>query len=200
MKMVSRFDLPNRIRRVAAGYQRNRLAALQIIGGAVAILIATAAQPSTGQAPSSGSGSLPEKRTPVLLVAGTDEGTYGSTQRPTDKGLRLERFAQRGLFHILGKEIRGASGEDMGRIVDVLFDQTGRPRAAVIDFGGFLGVGTRKIAIDWNTLRFDAADRKQSIIADLDGDQIKAAPEYKNTREIVAIVTEPGSGASNPGW
>ncbi|MBV8088775.1 MAG: PRC-barrel domain-containing protein [Alphaproteobacteria bacterium] len=107
---------------------------------------------------------------------------------------------QSGLFRILGKEVRGASGEDMGRVVDVLFDQTGRPRAAIIDFGGFLGVGTRKIAIDWNTLRFDAADRKESIVADLDRDQIKAAPEYKETREIVAIVTQSGSGVSDPGW
>lgn len=197
--MESWFDLPNRISRVAAGYQRNRLAALQIIGGALAILIATAAQPSTGQAPSSASGSLPQKRTSAVLVADADEGTYGSTQPPTDKGLRLERFMQRGLFRILGREVRGAWGDDMGRVVDVLFDQTGRPRAAIIDFGGFLGVGTRKIAIDWNTLRFDAADRNESIIAGLDRDQIKAAPEYKDTREVVAIVTQPGSGASDPG-
>ena len=194
--MVSWFDLPKRISLVATGYQRNRLAALQIIGGALAILIATAAQPSTGQTPSSPS----KKSTSAVLVADADEGTYGSTQPPPDKGLHLERFMQSGLFRILGKEVRGASGEDMGRVVDVLFDQTGRPRAAIIDFGGFLGVGTRKIAIDWNTLRFDAADRKESVVADLDRDQIKAAPEYKETREIVAIVTQSGSGVSDPGW
>lgn len=198
--MSSWFDLPSRIKGVAAGYQRNRLATLQIGGGALVILIATAAQPSTGQPPSLASGSLAEKRTSVVLVADADEGTYGSTQPPTDKGARLERFTQRGLFRILGKEVRGAWGDDIGRVVDVLFDRTGRPRAAIIDFGGFLGVGTRKIAIDWSTLRFDAAGRKESIIADLDRDQIKAAPEYKETREIVAIVTQPGSGASDPDW
>ena len=200
MQMESWLDLTQRIGRVAAGYQRNRLAALQVIGGALAILIATAAQPSTGQAPSSASGSLPEKRTSAVLVADADEGTYGSTQPPADRGLRLDRFAQAGLFRILGKEVRGASDEDMGRIVDVLFDPTGRPRAAIIDFGGFLGVGTRKIAIDWSTLRFGTSGRKETVVADLDRDQIKAAPEYKDTREVVAIVTRPGSGASNPGW
>jgi hypothetical protein len=40
--------------------------------------------------------------------------------------------------------------EDMGRIVDVIVDRSGQVRAAVIDFGGFLGVGSRKIAVDWN--------------------------------------------------
>jgi hypothetical protein len=92
----------------------------------------------------------------------------------------------------------------MGRIVDLLVDETGQPRAAIIDFGGFLGVGTRKIAIDWHTLRFDAEGTKEAIVADLDRDQIKAAPEYKASREIVAVVTAPPSTqrdiAPNPGW
>ena len=42
----------------------------------------------------------------------------------------------------------------MGRIVDVLVDRSGQVRAAIIDFGGFLGVGSRKIAVDWNALHF----------------------------------------------
>ena len=36
---------------------------------------------------------------------------------------------------VLGKEVRSSAGEDMGRIVDVLVDQTGQIRAAVVDFG-----------------------------------------------------------------
>ena len=37
-------------------------------------------------------------------------------------------------------------------VVDVLVDRSGLPLGAVIDFGGFLGVGSRKIAIDWQLL------------------------------------------------
>src|SRR5580700_2061325 len=51
---------------------------------------------------------------------------------------------------ILGRDVRGAADENMGRIVDVLVDPSGQARAAVIDFGGFLGVGSRKIAVAWN--------------------------------------------------
>ncbi len=35
----------------------------------------------------------------------------------------------------LGKEVRSGTGENLGRIVDVLVDQGGQVRAAVIDFG-----------------------------------------------------------------
>ena len=45
----------------------------------------------------------------------------------------------------------------MGRIVDVIVDRAGTVRAAVIDFGGFLGVGSRKIVVDWSALHFGAS-------------------------------------------
>src|SRR6202521_3155299 len=58
---------------------------------------------------------------------------------------------------VLGREVRSAADEDMGRIVDVIVDRSGTVRAAVIDFGGFLGVGSRKIVVDWNALHFARA-------------------------------------------
>ena len=39
------FDLVREIRRAAAGYRQNRLAALQVAGGVLVIAIATAADP-----------------------------------------------------------------------------------------------------------------------------------------------------------
>ena len=55
---------------------------------------------------------------------------------------------------ILGREVRSTADENMGRIVDILVDDQGRVRAAIIDFGGFLGVGSRKIAVEWKALHF----------------------------------------------
>jgi len=44
---------------------------------------------------------------------------------------------------VLGRDVRSATDENMGRVVDVLVDREGEVRAAIIDFGGFLGVGSR---------------------------------------------------------
>src|SRR5690242_9459616 len=79
---------------------------------------------------------------------------------------------------VLGREVRSTSGQDMGRIVDVIVDRAGAVRAAVIDFGGFLGVGSRKIVVDWNALRFGKVKgASDSISLELTQDQVKAAPE-----------------------
>ncbi len=89
---------------------------------------------------------------------------------------------------ILGREVRSAANEDMGRIVDVLVDRTGQVRAAIIDFGGFLGVGSRKIAVDWNALHFPAPGKPDEYIAlELTRDQVKAAPEYQEGKPVVVL-------------
>jgi PRC-barrel domain len=88
---------------------------------------------------------------------------------------------------ILGREVRSAAGENMGRIVDVIVDQAGNARAAVIDFGGFLGVGSRKIAVSWNALHFAVADGSDRITLGFTRDQVKAAPEYQEGKPIVVL-------------
>jgi PRC-barrel domain len=89
---------------------------------------------------------------------------------------------------ILGREVRSAVNEDMGRIVDVIVDREGTVRAAVIDFGGFLGVGSRKIVVDWNALHFGSvANKSDSITLELTKEQVTAAPEYKEDTPLIVL-------------
>jgi hypothetical protein len=89
---------------------------------------------------------------------------------------------------VLGREVRSATDENMGRIADVLVDRSGQVRAAVIDFGGFLGVGSRKIAVDWNALHFPPPGKPGGRIAlELTRDQVKAAPEYQEGKPVVIL-------------
>src|SRR3981081_100344 len=58
---------------------------------------------------------------------------------------------------ILGRDVRSLTDEDMGRIVDILVDGEGGVRAAIIDFGGVLGVGHCQVALDREALPFRSA-------------------------------------------
>jgi hypothetical protein len=89
---------------------------------------------------------------------------------------------------VLGRDVRSPTDEDMGHIVDVIVDRAGVVRAAVIDFGGFLGVGSRKIVVDWNALHFGRiANKSDSITLELTKEQVMAAPEYKEDTPIVVL-------------
>ena len=89
---------------------------------------------------------------------------------------------------ILGREVRSGANEKMGRIVDVIVDRSGQVRAAIIDFGGFLGVGSRRIAVAWNALRFPPdAKNVERIGLELTRDQLQGAPEYKEDKPVVVL-------------
>jgi sporulation protein YlmC with PRC-barrel domain len=105
---------------------------------------------------------------------------------------------------ILGKGVRSNAGEDMGRIVDVIVNGDGQVRAAIIDFGGFLGIGTRKIAVDWRALNFAPAGKPGAITLELTRNQVRLAPEYKRGEPVVVVGpaggerTVPSSEAAAP--
>ena len=98
---------------------------------------------------------------------------------------------------VLGREVRSVADENMGRIVDIIVDHSGQVRAAVIDFGGFLGVGNRKIAVDWSILRFGSGE-KSRVVVDLKRAQVKAAPEYKDGKPVVVLGTSDAMPLAEP--
>jgi PRC-barrel domain len=105
---------------------------------------------------------------------------------------------------IVGKSVRSNADEDMGRIVDVIVNEDGHVRAAIIDFGGFLGIGTRKIAVDWRALKFSPAGKPGGIMLDLTRNQVRVAPEYKRGEPLVVVGpagperTMPSTDAATP--
>ena len=103
-------------------------------------------------------------------------------------------------FSVLGKKVHGPDGKEVfGSISDILVDDQGRPRAAIIDFGGFLGVGTRKVAVDWRVLHFPQKGAMDALIADLSKDQVRAAPAFKPGEAVVIMgggTAEPAASAS----
>jgi hypothetical protein len=95
------------------------------------------------------------------------------------------------LQSLLGRELK-TRDDDPGRIIDILCDSEGRVRAAVIELGGFLGIGTRRVAVHWSALRFDSADPKRTrLVLDLARDELRSAPEYKAGESVEALIGRP---------
>jgi hypothetical protein len=131
---------------------------------------------------------------PAASVAQDAGTTQGARAAPPDAAKEpppppsVTVIGARDAHGILGREVRSAANEDMGRVVDVIVDREGNVRAAVIDFGGFLGVGSRKIVVDWGALRFGGvANKKDSITLELTKAQVAAAPEYKEDAPVIVL-------------
>lgn len=105
----------------------------------------------------------------------------------TEDGTPATVIDDREVEGILGKSVRSSAGEDMGKIIDVIVKRDGQVRAAVIDFGGFLGVGSRKIAVDWGALSFPPNGAVDHVILNLTRDQVRLAPEYRSGEPVVVL-------------
>ncbi len=100
---------------------------------------------------------------------------------------------------ILGKSILSSSGETLGNVTDILVDGDGHVRAAIVDFGGFLGVGVRKLAVAWSALHFVQGKSAITAVLDMNKDQLRGAPEYRAGEPIVIVGAAPKtSGSSSP--
>ena len=113
------------------------------------------------------------------------EDTQGARSAPAAANEDIWRtiLPSQDVYSVLGKDVRNDGGENLGRIVDVLVERGGQVRAVVIDFGGFLGVGARRLVVDWGALRLDP----ERITANITRDQARVAPEYKPGKSIFVL-------------
>ena len=100
---------------------------------------------------------------------------------------------------ILGRQVTGPDGKTVGRIVDVLVDDLGQPRAVVVDVGGFLGIGVRRIAVAWRALRFTRDPGGEGQISlEMSANQIRTTPEYRAADRPVIVAVPPQSDQAAP--
>ncbi|WP_336485921.1 PRC-barrel domain-containing protein [Methylobacterium nigriterrae] len=80
---------------------------------------------------------------------------------------------------LIGLTIQNAANETIGEIADVVLDEGAKVKSWVVGVGGFLGIGTKYVAIDPSAMKIVRTDAKTlKATINTDKDQLRAAPEY----------------------
>src|ERR1700749_1650614 len=80
-----------------------------------------------------------------------------------------------------GTNVYNPAGEKLGSIDDLMIDKySGKVSYAVMEFGGFLGMGTDRYPIPWSMLKYD--DGKSGYVVPLDKAKLEKAPKYTDER------------------
>ncbi|WP_338609859.1 PRC-barrel domain-containing protein [Pelagibacterium nitratireducens] len=80
---------------------------------------------------------------------------------------------------LTGTAVYGAGDEEIGSIGDILLSEDGTVDAVVIDFGGFLGIATKPVAVAFDNLTFVRDENGGLILrTPLTAEELEAAPEY----------------------
>lgn len=73
----------------------------------------------------------------------------------------------------------GDDAEEIGNITDLVFDENGHIQAVVIGVGGFLGIGEKAVAVDFQLLELTlAADNTKRWVLPTSADALNAAPDF----------------------
>lgn len=133
----------------------------------------------------------------LLLAAAAPDVPPSAPPSKMPPSVGLQHVAPEEAMAVLGHTVVGPEGKPIARLIDVLVDDKGQPVAALLDFGGFLGLGNRKIAVRWGTLRFAPAETTNRITLMMTPDEIKAAPQYKDATKPAQVVA-PAAALSKP--
>src|SRR5258708_4558856 len=63
---------------------------------------------------------------------------------------------------LIGRRVVDPSNTTIGKLDSVLVDSDGKAKFVIVDVGGWLGIGGRKVAVRWDQLTF--ADNNEKII------------------------------------
>ncbi|QND68328.1 PRC-barrel domain containing protein [Mesorhizobium loti] len=83
--------------------------------------------------------------------------------------------------NIIGESVYNGTGDDaesIGKISDVVFDKDGQAKSVVIGVGGFLGVGAKNVAFDYDKLQWAEKNGDRWLVAQTTKDELTAHPEF----------------------
>lgn len=76
-----------------------------------------------------------------------------------------------------GTVVYNPNGEKLGSIDHLMIDKlSGQVRYAVMEFGGFLGIGTDRYPLPWNSMKYDTG--LEGYVVSLSKEQLENAPRY----------------------
>lgn len=102
-----------------------------------------------------------------------------------------------------GIDVVGADNQKIGDVSDILFSKDGKIDAYIISVGGFLGVGSKEVAVAPTAFQVIAGDDKNEdkLKLGLSKDQLAQAPEfeeYKSARATTGASSSNSSGSMAP--
>lgn len=106
----------------------------------------------------------------VLLVRTMSVGT-------SDQAYEGEVFAGMTAEDVIGMTVVGRENESVGEVSDLLINDDGTVDRAIVDVGGFLGFGTKSVALEIDSLSI--SEGSGEIISDVDAETLESMPEWQ---------------------
>ncbi|UUP17206.1 PRC-barrel domain-containing protein [Nitratireductor thuwali] len=104
-----------------------------------------------------------------------------ATQQPTEMTIRAEGNLA---SNIIGKSVYNGTGdeaENIGEVNDLVLSKEGDVQAIVVGVGGFLGIGQKEVALEYDLVEWAERDGDRWLVVETTADALKAQPEFERS-------------------
>jgi sporulation protein YlmC with PRC-barrel domain len=78
-----------------------------------------------------------------------------------------------------GTDVLGPDDKKIGDVSDILFDKNGKIEAYVVSVGGFLGIGSKHVALEPSAFMIVPGDKSKKLKVSLTQDELKQAANFE---------------------
>lgn len=106
-----------------------------------------------------------------MTTSSGGDGTLGTPVKNPDGSINASQ--------LVGLNIQNADGDNLGEVGEVVIASDGGLQGVVVDVGGFLGIGTHPVLLNWKDLKISGNGDDVKAIVNTTKDNLKSLPEYK---------------------
>ncbi len=146
------------------------------------MLAASAAAIAQVQTPPSPNAQVQTPPSPNAQVQ-TPASPNAQVQTPPSPNAQAQWYSHQGTetraSKLIGTTVQNDANESIGKINEVILGKDGKVAAVVVGVGGFLGMGEREVALNYDALRLTQdSNGKFRVVFNATKDSLKAAPAW----------------------
>lgn len=82
---------------------------------------------------------------------------------------------------LIGLDVQSPEDKKVGDIGEVVLDKGGQVQGVVVDVGGFLGIATHPVLLDWKDVKLANQDGKDRAVVNLTKEKLEQMPAYETS-------------------
>jgi sporulation protein YlmC with PRC-barrel domain len=84
---------------------------------------------------------------------------------------------------LIGLDVQSPEDKKVGDIGEVVLDKSGQVQGVVVDVGGFLGIATHPVLLDWKDVTLASQDGKDRAVVNLTKEKLEQMPAYEVSKQ-----------------
>ena len=84
---------------------------------------------------------------------------------------------------LIGVEVKSPDDDKVGDIGEVVLDKGGEVQGVVVDVGGFLGLGSRPVLLNWKDVTLTDKEGEFAAVVNITKDRLEQMPVYDSSKD-----------------